>query len=333
MAAVDFDLLSSARRVVEGALSVVPGERVVVLCDLERKQLAEAVKEAAIWVKATALVIDLDEHGSRPLSELPPVAQEAMANAEASVFIARSGSDEVALRRHVVELAKRHGMRHAHMLGLTARTMVAGLAVDPRRIADTARQLRARLRPDSEVCLRSDAGSDLTVRLDPRFKWVENSGIIRPGRWLNLPAGELLTSPASVEGTFVVNASITGIPGLDGRLLDATPLTLQFDGRRVSSVGCKDTSAAQSVDEYLRSGANYDRVGLISFGTNIGLSEPSGTLIVDQTLPGLHLALGMTLPELTGADWDSAGQLVLTACRADLDIDGRAVMRAGRYLA
>ncbi len=333
MAAVDYDLLSAARRVVEGALSVVPGERLVILCDSERKQLAEAVKEAAILIKASAQVLDLDEHSSPPLKELPAVAQEALANAEASVFIARSGSDEVSLRRHVVELAKLHGLRHAHMLGLTPRTMIAGLAVDPRRIADTARQLRARLRPDAEVRLRSDAGSDLTVRLDPRFKWVENSGIIRPGRWLNLPAGELLTAPGSVEGTFVVNASITGIPGLDGRLLDATPLTLKFDGRRASDVSCGDKAAALAVDEYLRSGANYDRVGLISFGTNVGLSEPSGTLIVDQTLPGLHLALGMTLPELTGADWDSAGQLVLTACRADLDIDGRAIMRAGRYLA
>lgn len=332
MAAVDYDLLSAARRVVEGALSVVQGERVVVICDTERAPLAAAIEEAASWLKAKAQVFNLDDCAPPPLAELPPLIAKAMADAQASVFIARAGSDEVALRRHVVELAKKHDIRHAHMLGVTPRTMVAGLAVDPHRIADTARQLRARLRPDSEIRLTSAAGSDLIVRLSPGHRWVENSGIIRQGRWLNLPAGELLTAPKSVQGTFVVNASITGSLGLEGMLLDSSPLTLQFDGTRTTSASSADSRVRQAVEDYLRGGANHDRVGLVSFGTNIGLSEPSGTLIVDQTLPGLHLALGMTLPELTGADWDSAGQLVLTASGADLDIDGNAVMRAGRYL-
>ena len=127
----------------------------------------------------------------------------------------------------------------------------------------------------------------------------------------------------------MANASIT--QGGDSQLL-ADALTLHIDGQRVTRVTSKSSSLQRSVESFLRGGANQDRVGIVSFGTNVGLSEPTGSLIVDQTLPGLHLALGMTLPDLTGASWDSAGQLVLTAAGADIDIDGQAAMRAGRFI-
>jgi leucyl aminopeptidase (aminopeptidase T) len=330
MAAVDYDLIASARRVIEGALSMVRGERVVIVSDSERKELALALVEAASWANAAATNFDLDSFGKAPLSELPSVIRQALGTAQASIFVARGGSGEVELRRQLVETAASHGLRHAHMLGLTARTMAMGLAVDPHRIADTARALRTRLRGDSEIALRSAAGSNLVVRCSPKYRWVENSGIIRQGRWLNLPAGELLTVSDSITGTFVANASIT--EGVDSQLLIDGPLTLHIEGQRVTRVSAKSSTLQRGVESFLRGGANRDRVGLVSFGTNVGLSEPTGALIVDQTLPGLHLALGMTLPELTGADWDSTGQLVLTASGADIDVDGHAVMRGGRYL-
>lgn len=44
-------------------------------------------------------------------------------------------------------------------------------------------------------------------------------------------------------------------------------------------------------------------------------------------------AAGAPMAELTGLDWRSAGRLVLTGRRADMDIDARAVMRRGRCLA
>ena len=329
MATVDYDLITAARRVIEGALSMVRGERVVIISDGERKELALALVEAAAWTNAAAESFDLDSFGKPPLADLPKAIETALGKAQASIYVARGGSDEVALRRKIVETAAAHGLRHAHMLGLSARTMAMGLAVDPHRIANTARALRARLKPDSIITLGSAAGSDLTVHVSPKHRWVENSGIIRAGRWLNLPAGELMTAPGSVSGTFVANASIT--QGGDSQLL-ADALTLHIDGQRVTRVTSKSSSLQRSVESFLRGGANQDRVGIVSFGTNVGLSEPTGSLIVDQTLPGLHLALGMTLPDLTGASWDSAGQLVLTAAGADIDIHGQAAMRAGRFI-
>jgi aminopeptidase len=332
MARVDHDLLSPARRVVERALSAVPGERLVIVADRERAPLCEALQEAARWASVETEAFWLDDYGQPPLSSLPAAIGRALPLAQASIFVARGGSGEIELRRELVLLVAQHGLRHAHMLGVTARVMAMGLAVDPHRIADTARALRARLGPESVVQVRSTLGSELELRCNAAHRWVENNGIIRAGRWLNLPAGELLTVPDTANGTYVCDASVTGLPGLDSELVGPTPLSLRLIDGRVVGVSSRSAPLRRALEAFCRSGKFHDRVGLMSFGTNIGLSEPTGALIADQTLPGLHLALGMTLSALTGADWDASGQLVLTAGRADIDVDGRAVMRAGRFL-
>lgn len=329
---VEYDLLPAARRVIEGALALVPGDNVVIVCDREREPLGVALTEAASWAKVRVVTFELDDFGPPPLSKLPTEIETALVKAQASIFLARGHSAEIDLRRQMVQVASSAGLRHAHMLGLTAKTMVQGLAVDPHRIADVARALRARLRPTSDIKVRSRTGTDLRVKLDPRYRWFENSGIIRAGKWLNLPAGELSTSPAEIDGTYVCDASMTMLTGLETESVSLAPLSFTIVHGRVTDVTGANSATVTAALNFSRSAMNHSRVGLVSFGTNIGLSDPGGALIVDQTLPGVHICLGAPLPELTGLDWGSTGQLVLTGSSPDIDIDGEPVMRRGRYL-
>jgi leucyl aminopeptidase (aminopeptidase T) len=182
------------------------------------------------------------------------------------------------------------------------------------------------------VRVKSSTGTDLRVKLDPRYRWFENSGIIRAGKWLNLPAGELSTSPREIEGTYVCDASMTLLTGLESESVAIAPVSFTIVQGRVTDVTSTNAAAATAALNFTRSALNHARVGLVSFGTNIGLTDPGGALIVDQTLPGVHICLGAPLPELTGLDWSSPGQLVLTGSSPDIDIDGEPVMRRGRYL-
>jgi leucyl aminopeptidase (aminopeptidase T) len=332
ISAVDYDLLAAARRVIESALCLVPGDTVVIVSDRERASMSKALVEAASWAKTKAITFELDDFGPPPIGDLPAPIEAALSQAQGSIFVARSLGPEIELRRQLVAAVAKSGARHAHMLGLTAKTMIAGLAVDPHRIAHFARALRMRLRPTSEVRVKSAAGTDLLIRLDPRYSWFESSGVIRPGRWLNLPSGELTTSPEAVDGVFVCNASMSRIPGVEQESMQRTPLRIEIEGQRVTEVTGSHPDVVRAVEAFTRGAANQDRVGIVSFGTNVGLSEPAGALIVDQTLPGVHIALGAPAPELTGLEWRSSGQLVLTASQADVDIDGSAVIRNGRYL-
>jgi leucyl aminopeptidase (aminopeptidase T) len=81
----------------------------------------------------------------------------------------------------------------------------------------------------------------------------------------------------------------------------------------------------------MQSGHSFDRIGMVSIGTNTGISEPTGEVICDQNIPGLHISLGSTCADETKASWEADGQLLFTACNQDVDLDGKPLIRAGRF--
>jgi leucyl aminopeptidase (aminopeptidase T) len=235
------------------------------------------------------------------------------------------------MRLALLERVRELGLRHAHMLGVTRRAMVAGLSVDPSRILDTTRAVRMRLRPNSMLRSRSASGTDLTVEIDPNHRWVEHVGVIRAGRWENLPSGELMTSPKSVSGVFVCDASVSGTFG-GGGLLTRMPLRLDIEDSVVKSVACNDSNLQRAIEGFLASDRFTRRVGTVFLGTNVGLLEPIGETVCDQNLPGLHISLGSTYADVTGAPFTTAAYVSLTAVGGDVDLDGAPLLRAGRYM-
>jgi leucyl aminopeptidase (aminopeptidase T) len=218
------------------------------------------------------------------------------------------------------------------MIGVGRRTLLAGFSVDSQRILDATRAVRTRLRPDSVLRLRSPAGSDLEVKLHPDHRWQERVGLIRPGRWENLPGGELFTCPGDVNGVFVADASMGGALGAAAGELARSPVRVEIRGGALKAVQCVDRALASSVESHLRAERNAEKVGLVIVGTNVGMREATGEVVSDQNLPGLHVAFGATYAEQTGASWDAPMQLMMTATNADLDLDGAPVVRQGRYL-
>jgi leucyl aminopeptidase (aminopeptidase T) len=169
------------------------------------------------------------------------------------------------------------------------------------------------------------------VRCDPKGRWGECSGVIAAGRRDNVPSGELMTCPASVDGIYVADSAIGDAGGtLSGRL--AHPLKLRIAGGRVVGVESADGPLAAKVKERMRRGANLDRVGIVSFGTNVGINSVQDDIFTDQKRPGFHVSLGFTSPAQTGATWDAGSWIAFTAIGSDVDIDGTPVMRSGRYL-
>ncbi|HWL86249.1 MAG TPA: hypothetical protein VNO21_10625, partial [Polyangiaceae bacterium] len=149
LSGIDFDLMGAARRILEGALGVVPGERVVVLVDRARRDIGISLADAARNAGAKAAIFSLEEYGERPLRRVPASLAEALGNAEASVLLAGIDDGEMAMRQELLALVRQLNLRHAHMLGITRRSMIGGFSVDPSRILDATRAVRMRLRPDS----------------------------------------------------------------------------------------------------------------------------------------------------------------------------------------
>jgi leucyl aminopeptidase (aminopeptidase T) len=331
IAGLDFDIVTAARRILEGSLTIVPGDNVVMILDRARATMADVLGETARSIGAKCEVVVLEDLGPRPHTALSPEIRKHLADAQASVLLVGFERGEQPMRIELLHLVAAQRLRHAHMVGVTRRSLIAGFAVDPKRILDATRALRMRLRPDSTVKVQSRAGTDLTITLSPRHRWAEQVGAIRPGKWENLPAGELTTSPARVDGTYVADASVGGhFEHLE--LLTRTPVRLTIEASQVHKVECDDPLVLRSVEAYLTSDALADRVGTIAFGTNVGIVAPIGEIVCDQNMPGLHVSLGATFPELTGAPEGAKTQLTLTAQGLDVDLDGQRIMHQGRYV-
>jgi leucyl aminopeptidase (aminopeptidase T) len=236
------------------------------------------------------------------------------------------------MRREMLELVREHALRHAHMIGVTRKTMSTAFAVDPSRVLDATRAVRQRLRRDSVLHLKTAAGGNLEVILGPRSIWNAHEGVIRPGRWENLPSGELTTSPSSVNGVFVADASLGGQVGAAAGLLSRTPIRVQIEDGFCKAVECDSRTLQHAVVDFLAREPYLNRVGTITLGTNIGLHEPTGEQVCDQSLPGLHVTFGSVMPELTGGSFETRAQLAMTCAEADIDLDGAPLLRRGRYL-
>ena len=330
---LDGGLIVAARRLVEGSLGLVPGERLVLVFDLAHEAIAQVLADVAIVAKATAVTFRLEDLGPRPHAHLHESIARAIAEAQASVLLVDFHGGELAMRAELVELAARHRLRHGHMVGVGRASILAGFAVDPHRLAEQARALIIRLRPDARIAVRSAAGTDLAVTLSPAGRWQEHGCIVAPGKRVNLPGGELVTCPDSVTGVYVADGTLGDADGALKRTLQNTPLTFRIQQSRVTAVECAaDPGLARSVWERTMRTANLDRVGLVGFGRNTGRSAPVGDIFTDQKVPGVHLSLGETFPDRTGATWTSKSWIALTARDTDVDIDKLPVLRSGRYV-
>ena len=236
------------------------------------------------------------------------------------------------MRTELVEEAGRLELRHAHMVGVTARSMIAGVAVDSRRVEKLAADVLARMKPRSVLRIRSASGTDLTVKLDARHRWVNHTGVVRAGTKENLPSGELVTCPGEVSGVYVANGTLGDATGSFAGSLTRSALILQIEAGAVKRIEGSDGPLARRIQVAMRGVVNLDRVALVSLGTNFGLKEPIGEIFVDQTLPSVHLSLGLTFPERTGASWTSESWIGFTATGSDVELDGTPLMKAGRYL-
>lgn len=331
-AAVDASLSAPAQRVLDDLVQLDRNERVAIVHDRANDAIASAFELAALERGARIVRVDAEAIAPRPWSRCPPEALEAASSSDATVFVTTNEDGEYDARHAFVTAATGARARHVHIVGTSKRAFIGSLVTNPHRIFDLLTALRGALRPQSRLQVRTPAGTFMEVEMAPHLRWFAMGSPLPRGQWLNVPYGALVSSPLSVTGTYVVDASMGG--GLGSRLgsLANRPVRLTLDAGRVKAVECRDAALESYVKKFLGDGMSHDRIGLIRLGANIGIASPLGELLYDEVMPGVHLSLGDPIPARTGAHWNSHGQLPFAIADADVDLDGEALIRHGRYV-
>jgi aminopeptidase len=326
------ELAPGARNAVEVCLGIAPREQVALIADRASSEVAASLALALDTVGAHTRSILIEDVAARPLTSVPPQIVDALEHADAGILCVQPHEGELGARMDIVAIVERRRIRYAHMVGVTPEIMMQGMRADYRLVDRLSTQLCERMREAHTLRVTTGAGTALTASFDPSLSWIKTSGLISPRYWSNLPAGEVFTTPASVDGTFVCNGTAGDYFGLKYGDLSATPLTLEIAGGRLVSARCERANLEREFWDYCHADANSDRVGELAFGTNLALDDMIGNLLQDEKIPGVHLAFGDPYGSQTGADWKSRTHVDVLTRQCDVWIDQEQVISGGKYL-
>jgi len=143
--------------------------------------------------------------------------------------------------------------------------------------------LAASLEGAGRIELRTEAGTELELSIAGRKIYTDTGLYREPGRFGNLPAGEVSAAPVSfsARGRVVVDLAFAGLGAVDGLILELEK------GRIVAAKGPGRGRLLKLLAE------NRDRVaGEFGIGTN-PLARPSSlTLEAEKAVGTVHLGLG-----------------------------------------
>lgn len=265
---------------------------------------------AARWWRGLAALGPLDGHALVVLS----LERDTFSNApKIARLLKATGHADVRLYR---------------MISACPELFATALRAAPDELSARNTRILETLLPARRIRLLTAGGSDLEVELDStRYRWISNRGRLERGRAVVLPAGEVATFPARVDGVFVADFAfnINCIVDLDARLA-RHPVMIEVRDSRVVDFRCGRSDVAALVEDVLAE-THGRRIGELGLGTNRFVTEAVAlNSHINERHCGIHLGLGQHNQSAEAVDW---------YCRKHLDLiaDGGVIeMEDGRRL-
>jgi aminopeptidase len=328
------ELVPGARNAVRTCLNIGDGDRVCIIRDRPRAEIAEAIEREVVETGAPVRVWTMEDAIHRPATEFPrSLAEEILQfRPTASFFIGTGMKGELAFRRPMLHLlADQLRCRHGHMIGIDELLMTDGMTADYDEVYRVTRKVWEIVRQARTIEVQTALGTDLVASFSPALKWIPCDGRYwEQGHWGNLPEGETYTCPQSVDGVMAAEEMGDWFSERYGPL--SSPLRIAIKSGRIVSLESPDTAILRDAREYTSQHPNSDRVGEFAIGTNIGLRRIVGNFLQDEKFPGVHIAFGDPYGFETGADWECPSHVDALASHATVTVDGRQIMANGRFL-
>jgi leucyl aminopeptidase (aminopeptidase T) len=329
---IDADLMPGAHNAIEVCLRVRPDERVTIITDQATREIAAALQAEVEEVAAEHSVFVLENYAPRPLTAMPQIILDDLAQSQVSIFAARPQPGELGSRMQVSDVVNKRRIRHAHMVNITPQIMCEGMRADFRAVDALSQRLVERARHAERIKCRTPHGTDFEAEFSPKLKWLKTSGIIMPEKWGNLPGGEIFTAPANTNGTFIVDGVVGDYLCSKYGDLHDTPLTIEVKDNRIVDLRCDHKELLEDFRAYTSTDENSNRVGEFAIGTNTALTHVIGNILQDEKIPGVHIAFGHPYAEHTGANWVSKTHIDCVGRDFDIWFDGEQVMKHGKFL-
>jgi len=260
------------------------GERVIVFCDEEQREIGEVFSRAALdmglWTRIVILKTteevrkDLDDQIKETIALQKP---------DLCVNIFRQRDEETSFRGRFARFETSRGARVGHCPGITMDMLTDGaLSLTDKEYQSMFRfgeKLREALKGTEKVKIVSSLGADFTFSTKGLAFSVEKT---------NLPCGEVMCSPVgdSFEGKFVCIAG-----GADRVYRDA-PVEIISKNGLAGEIKCKDEEILKKMKYELDrdEGARY--LGEFAFGINPKARLVDEFVEAEKVMGTIHIAFG-----------------------------------------
>jgi len=180
------------------------------------------------------------------------------------------------------------------IISAAAEFFTESLNLTPAALSARNASLLDRLDGSKSMSVQSASGTDLRITVDSSsYDWISNRGAWRPGGFMILPAGEIATYPAQIDGVLVADGAINCnfISDLN-MMLGSHPITVEIENGKAVNFSCRDEETAR----FIRTGFGMKfgrNVGELGFGTNSGIGSfiPQNSH-VNERHPGVHIGFG-----------------------------------------
>ncbi|WP_254765864.1 aminopeptidase [Salinilacihabitans rarus] len=277
------DLRPPAETALRQCLDLQPDESCAIVTDDEREAIGEALYEVASGITDDATIVRYppgEQHGAEP----PAPVAAALREADAFLAPTTKSLSHTRARSRATEA----GARGATLPGITEEVFTTGLDADYDRIREACERTIEQVAGAAEVRVETDRGTDVTFRPGDR-EWLDDTGdVTDPGTFSNLPAGEVFVSPASADGTVVVDGTMMPYGLLD----DGQTVEFTVEDGLVTDIADDEVreQVAAAAEEVGDAAYNLAELGV---GTNVAVTELVGSVLLDEKAGGtIHVAIG-----------------------------------------
>jgi aminopeptidase len=286
----------AAKNALQNVLEAHSGERILIICDEEKKEVGEAFAAGALALDLWTRLVILRKQ-KEPRTEIPEQLQKVLAQKpDIYINLLLGNREETPFRIKLIKTETHdHKSRLGHCPGVTVDMLTEGaLALKPeehKSMQGHAEKLMSVLDGTITVEIQNPAGTNLTLRTQNRKFFTDTKLDWKTMKWMNLPTGEVIVAPIedSLNGKLVCDMAIGGI----GKVRKHVEVTAK--NGRVEKVFSRDKKQLRRLKETFRTDNWADVVGEFAFGINPKARFVDEFLEAEKMLGTIHVAFGANM--------------------------------------
>src|SRR6267143_5168125 len=171
--AIDTEFAPGARNAIQVCLRLQPQERITIITDEATSEIAAALQAEVEEIGSKHALFVLENYAHRPLTAMPQVILDDLAQSQVSIFCAETQPGELSSRMQLSDVVNKRHIRHGHMVNINRQIMLEGMRADFREVDALSQRLIERARHALRITCRTPRGTEFEAEFSPKLKWLK----------------------------------------------------------------------------------------------------------------------------------------------------------------